>query len=144
MGRRQRSPRRFEEACGQRLPLGGVNGYRGVRGGQGRGKNKYQGTAMKKKLRTELFDTPLEAAVALAQKKDDLEDGTFVLPCEAKLQPAATTATSKRPEIGVYLGDLLKLQRQAMPTVKCVLLSQQQAAAASARGVVVAYAELLA
>ena len=34
---------RFEEVAGQRLPLGGVNGYLGVRGKQGRGKDKFQG-----------------------------------------------------------------------------------------------------
>ena len=35
--------RRFEEAGGQRLPLGGVNGYVGVRGKQGRRKDQFQG-----------------------------------------------------------------------------------------------------
>ena len=37
-------PRRqqlFEEAGGQRLPLGGLNGYLGVRGKQGRNKDQY-------------------------------------------------------------------------------------------------------
>ena len=56
---------RFEEAGGQRLPLGGMNGYLGVRGKQGRKKDKYQGVTPKKKHRTELFDTPLEAALSL-------------------------------------------------------------------------------
>ena len=45
-------PPRFEEAGGQRLPLGGVNGYRGVRGKQGRKKDKFQGVTPKKQHRT--------------------------------------------------------------------------------------------
>ena len=48
---------RFEEAGGQRLPLGGINGYIGVRGKQGRRKDKYQGVTPKKVNRTQLFDT---------------------------------------------------------------------------------------
>ena len=48
---------RFEEVGGQRLPLGGINGYRGVRGKQGRNKDKFQGITPKKKHRTRLSDT---------------------------------------------------------------------------------------
>ena len=48
---------RFEEAGGQRLPLGGANHYQGVRGKQGRGKNQFQGVTPKKQHRTALFDT---------------------------------------------------------------------------------------
>ena len=36
----RRQPR-FEEVDGLRVPLGGVNGYIGVRGKQGRKKNKF-------------------------------------------------------------------------------------------------------
>jgi hypothetical protein len=66
---------RFEEAGGQRLPLGGKHGYLGVRGGQGRKKDKYQGTTPQKRHRTGHFDTPLEAAIAFAQMKEDLDLG---------------------------------------------------------------------
>ena len=69
-------PRRqqlFEEAGGQRLPLGGVNRYAGVRSKQGKKKDKFQGTTPKKKHRTQLFATSLEAAIALAQLREDLE-----------------------------------------------------------------------
>ena len=38
-----RAQQTFEVAGGQRLPLGGRNGYLGVRGKQGRAKNKFQG-----------------------------------------------------------------------------------------------------
>ena len=71
-------PRRqqlFEEAGGQRLPLGGVNRYAGVRSKQGKKKDKFQGTTPKKKHRTRLFATSLEAAIALAQLREDLELG---------------------------------------------------------------------
>ena len=64
---------RFEEAGGQRLPLGSINGYIGVRGKQGRRKDKYQGVTPKKKHRTQLFDTAREAAIAFAQLREDVE-----------------------------------------------------------------------
>ena len=48
---------RFEEAGGHRLPLGGLYGYIGVRGKQGRRKDKYQGITPRKQHRTELFDS---------------------------------------------------------------------------------------
>ena len=48
-----RKQQRFEEVAGQRLPLGGVNGYAGVRGKQGKKKDKYQGCTPRKKHRTD-------------------------------------------------------------------------------------------
>ena len=57
-----------------RLPLGGMNGYLNVRGRQGRQKDKYQGFTPNKTRRTKLFDTPREAAVALAAIKQQGED----------------------------------------------------------------------
>ena len=62
-----RAQPRFEAVDGLRVPLGGVNGYVGVRGKQGCKKNKYQGVTPRKKHRTGLFDSPLEAAIGLAQ-----------------------------------------------------------------------------
>ena len=70
-----RAALRFEEAGGQRLPLGGRNGYLGVRGGQGRKKDKFQGTTPKKTHRTGHHDTALEAAIAFAQMEEDLDLG---------------------------------------------------------------------
>ena len=56
------------EAVGAlRLPLGGINGYIGVRGRQGYSKDKFQGTTPTKKRRTKLFNNAREAAVALAE-----------------------------------------------------------------------------
>ena len=104
-------PRRqqlFEEAGGQRLPLGGLNGYAGVRGKQGKKKDKFQGTTPKKKHRTQLFATSLEAAIALAQLREDLELGMLEQRSLPKAKSPKTTAASKKKEVGVYLGELLR------------------------------------
>ena len=47
----------------------------GVRGGQGRKKDKYQGTTPRKRHRTGHHDTPLESAIAFLQMKEDLDLG---------------------------------------------------------------------
>ena len=135
---------RFEEAGGQRLPLGGVNGYLGVRGKQGRAKDKFQGITPKKQHRTALFATPLEAAIAYAQLKEDLELGMPEQRSSKKPLPPATLAASRKLEVGTYLGHLRPPPPPVVPTVACALLSPQQAAAAAARGVPVAVADSLA
>ena len=129
-----RKQQRFEEVAGQRLPLGGVNGYRGVRGKQGKKKNKYQGVTPKKKHRTRLFATAKEAAIALAQLREDLELG--MLPERTpKIRSSATLNDSfKKAQVGVYLGDLLRQEREGVSSVRAVLLSPQQAAAAASGG----------
>ena len=132
---------RVEVAGGQRLPLGGLNGYVGVRGKQGRKKNKFQGITPKKQHRTGLYDHAQEAAIALAQLREDLELGTLEQPAAKKPQPAAASGTSKKAPRLVYLGDLLQPPPPVVPTVACVLLTPQQAAHAAARGVAVAYAD---
>ena len=140
-----RAQPRFEEAGGQRLPLGGVNGYAGVRGKQGKKKDKFQGTTPRKQHRPSHFETAKEAAIALAQLREDIELGMLQQPAPKK--PAASaaapvaSATSNRSEVGVYLGYLLQRAPPVVPTVACALLSPQQAAAAAARGVAVAYAD---
>ena len=144
-----RAVQKFEEVGGRRLPLGGVNGYRGVRGGQGRKQNKYQGVTPKKKHRTAHFDTALEAAIAFAELTENLELGMVELRSEKKDEPAAINTTSKKIEVGTYLGYLRPAQCErwpggpcVVPTVACVAVSRQQAAAAVARGVAVAYADV--
>ena len=135
---------RFEEVAGHRLPLGGINGYLNVRGKQGRQKDKFQGISPKKQHRTGHFDTPLEAAVAFAQLKEDLELG-MLEPRTKKIKASEESrSTSKKFEAGTYLGHLLHQPRPVIPTVACAMLSPQQAAAAAARGVAVAYADCLA
>ena len=134
---------RVEVAGGQRLPLGGLNGYRGVRGKQGRKKNKFQGITPKKQHRTGLYDHAQEAAIALAQLREDLDLGMVTEHGAKVVKSPVTIAAPKKLEAGVFLGDLLRRQRAAVPTVRAVLLSQQQAAAAVARGVAVAYADVV-
>ena len=139
---------RFEEVGGRRLPLGGLNKYLGVRGGQGRKKTKFQGVSPKKKHRTGLYDTPLEAALAYAQLKEDMELDMLELEQKNPAVPDARAA-AKKTEVGLYLGELFHRAlpaavvpaAQVMPTVRAVLLSPQQAASAAARNVALAYGE---
>ena len=142
---------RFEEIGGRRLPLGGLNYYLGVRGGQGRKKNKFQGVKPKKKHRTGLFDTPVEAALAFAQLKEDLELDMLELEQKSPAEPDANAAAKK----SLYLGQLFHQAPPAaivparalplvVPTVRAVLLTPPQAASAAARNVALAYAEPLA
>ena len=137
-----RSQPRFEEVAGLRVPLGGANGYIGVRAKQGRKKDKFQGTTPRKTHRTGPKDTPKEAAVALAQLRHDLELGIVEERSRKKPQPTAGTAAPKKVEVGIYLGHLLRPPHAGIPTVACALLSQQEAAEAAARGVAVAYARV--
>jgi hypothetical protein len=58
-----------------KLPLGGKYEYKGVRGKQGRARDRFQGYTPKKTHFTELFDKPHEAAVALATLKCELALG---------------------------------------------------------------------
>ena len=58
-----------------KLLVGGKNGYVRVRGGQGPNKNQYQGYTVDKKHSTAGFDTPREAAMALAALERDLAAG---------------------------------------------------------------------
>ena len=112
-----------------------------MRGGQGKKRNKFQGYTPRKSKEhfTDHYDTVKEAAIARAQLLEDLDLG---MPLRAKkAQPPPANAPSKEARVGVYLGDLLRQQRTVIPTVRAVLLSRQQAAAAVARGVAVAYAE---
>ena len=86
------------------MPLGGINGYCGVRGKQGRKKDKFQGVTPKKQHRTALFDSALEAAIAFAQLREDLELGMLQPSSDKKDASAAINATSKKIEVGTYLG----------------------------------------
>ena len=139
---RPREPR-FEVAGGQRLPLGGINGYVGVRGKQGKKKNKFQGITPKKKHRTEHFDTAQEAAIALAQLREDLELGMLEPHAPKIMELPAGIAVAQPPVLGGAPGALLQWPQAGVPQVRAVLLSEQQAAAAAARGVAMAVADLL-
>ena len=123
--------------------MGGQHGYLGVRGGQGRKKDKYQGTTPRKRHRTGHHDTPLEAAIEFAQMKEDLDLRIHSERSAKKAQPRASSAASKKADVGVDLGRLLQLPRIDVLCVWGVLLTEQQAAAAVARGTPVAFADVL-
>ena len=129
-----RAQPRFEAVDGLRVPLGGINGYKGVRGKQGRKKNKYQGVTPRKTHRTGHFDTAKEAAIAFAQLREDLELGMLEQRAPQTAQPPAANEPSKKAQVGVYLGTLLAQQRAVVPSARAWLLSPQQAAAALAGG----------
>ena len=57
------------------LPLGGLHGYVGVRGKQGKKRNKFQGYTPNKTHFTKLCNSAQEAAVARANLKKDLDAG---------------------------------------------------------------------
>ena len=114
---------RFEEIAGQRLPLGGVNGYVGVRGKQGRSKNLFQGVTPRKRHRTKLFGTALEAAIAYAQLREDLALGMLEQPPAKKPATPATSAAPKRWEVGTLLGRMPQPPRAGVPTVACAWFS---------------------
>ena len=68
-----------------------THGYPGVRGGQGRGRNKFQGCLPGKVGTTDLFDKPEEAAAALEllkQEKRAAEQKVPVGELTRLLQPA--------------------------------------------------------
>ena len=101
-----------------------------------------QGVTPRKQHRTGPKDTPKEAAVALAQLRHDVELGIVEERSRKTPQPPASTAARKRVEVGTYLGHLLRPPPAGIQTVACALLSQQEAAEASARGVAVAFARV--
>ena len=139
-----RSAPRVEEVGGRRLPLGGQHGYVGVRGRQGKKKNKFQGVTPRKTHRTGYFDTALEAAVAFAQLREDLELGMLEQRAPKNPASAGGNKSSKKAQVGIYLGDLLAQQRAGIPTARAWLLSPQQAAALLASGIPQAVAFALA
>ena len=57
------------------LPLNGNYEYKGVRGKQGRQRNKFQGYTPKKRHTTRLCGSAQEAAVALATLREELAAG---------------------------------------------------------------------
>ena len=115
------------------LPLGGKNGFLGVSYGQGKKKNMFRGATPKKTLRTGLHRTPLEAAIELAEKKQERELASLMQPLR--------DMNKKSPEVGTYLGHLLaRPQPTPIPQSYGTPLSWQQAADAAARGVAVGLA----
>ena len=94
-----------------------AHGFPGVRGGQGRKRDKYQGCLPGKEKTTDLFDTPEEAAAALRQLEQEKREAKAKLPdfSGTQLQPAAG---GRRMPVG-YVSPLPTLLRmpQQMPRV---------------------------
>ena len=141
----------MEQVAGQRLPLGGINGYVGVRR-QGRDKNKFQGATPQKFDRTKLFDTPRDAAIALAQLKEDIALGIVESKVPKKTGLPELTADAAQlcsaPQLAPrQVTTQLPIRPPAMvcvnrmPLVAAALLTADQAAALLGRGVRCAFAE---
>ena len=115
------------EAVGAlRLPLGGVNGYVGVRGKQGHNKDKFQGTTPTKKRRTKLFNSAREAAVALAeliqqpQEQDDpMSQGSSTSPRRDMVR--RLRAASGRRAAGRSCLSVLRLSQAYVSCRACML-----------------------
>ena len=118
-----------------RVERGGKHGYKHVRGGQGRTKDKVHGASPKKSHLTGLFDSPQEAAVAYARMVGTRVSGRQ----EGRTAARSTPLT----DFGAAAKSLQLAPRAHIGPIACALLSSQQAAAAVARGVRVAYAEEL-
>ena len=119
-----------------------TRGFAGERGKLGKKKNKLLGDSPKKTLRPALFDSAKEAELALAQLREVLELGLQELRAPKMAAPPAGSAVAQRPMFGGAPGELV-VPRAVVPRVRAVLLSLQQAAAAAARGVAVAYGDFL-
>jgi len=142
----------FEDVGGVRVERGGKNGYKHVRGGQGREENMYQGITPRKGNRTAHFATAKEAAVAFAKKRfvGQKQKGTVAaqLAATPTLAPMgvmpATASARLMPLVQCAPGVVplsLRWSPQPLPVVRCVLLTREQAAVAAAHGVAMAMAE---
>ena len=105
--------------------------------------NMFLGVALMKMLRPALFDSAMVAELALAPLRVDLVLGMLELRAPKMGAPPAGIAVAQPPVLGGAPGALLQLPRAGVLRVRAVLLSPQQAAAAAARGVAMAVADIL-
>ena len=125
----------FEDIEGVRVERGGKHGYMHVRGGQGRSKNKFQGVSPKKTNRTDLFESPREAAVAYAR----------MLTARVRERQQVLGSILRSSPLNIDFG--MSASNLVMPAVRPIgpiigaPLSSSQAVAAVARGVQVVMAE---
>ena len=108
----------FEDVDGLRLRRGGKHGYQGVRGGQGRAKNKYQGITPRKTHRTALFDTPRAAAVAFAQMTQRIALGQ--LPQNS--DTVRTSTSVSLPDFGAAAAVVECVSTRPLGPIACELL----------------------
>ena len=92
------------------LPLGGKYDYKGVRGKQGKKRDKFQGYTPKKTHLTGLYDSAVGAAVALATLRQELsagidsacerkpraKRGSLICTCALPSAPATLDATADK------------------------------------------------
>ena len=124
----------FEDVEGVRVERGGKHGYKHVRGGQGRSKNKFQGVSPKKTNRTDLFDSPREAAVAYAR----------ILTARVRERQELGSILRSSPlniDFGMAASNLVMPAVRPIGPIIGAPLSSSQAVAAVARGVQVVMAE---
>ena len=91
-----------------------AHGFPGVRSGQGRGRDKFQGCLPGKEKTTDLFDTPEEAAAALRQLEQQQREAKAKLPDFAFTQVQPAAAGGRRIPVG-YVSPLPTLQLARMP-----------------------------
>ena len=83
-----------------RLMRGGKHGYAGVRGGQGKQRDKFQAYATvdsRKVTVRGLYESPHAAAVALAQWKQERELGFAAEPSEKEPRKRRSTKNNEQP-----------------------------------------------
>ena len=109
------------ERCGDlHLLVGGANGYKRVRGGQGPDKNQFQGYTTDKKNTTKAFNSAREAAVALAELERDLAAGLDK--AARKRRKGARSAPSEpTPSNRPSLCTLLPSYPELLSCARCVL-----------------------
>ena len=90
------------------------HGFPGVRGGQGRGRDQYQGCLPGKEKCTDLFDTPEEAAAALRQLEQEKCEAKLKLPDYSLVQQQQPTAGGSHFPVG-YMSPLPILPRMPLP-----------------------------
>ena len=97
-----------------RLPRGGKHGYRGVRGGQGKKRDRFQAyttVASTKVTVPGLFRSVHEAAVALALWKQQRKLGINEEPAPKKARKKRSSALAERPSTCGSAGDVIQLPR---------------------------------
>lgn len=104
-----------------RLPRGGKHGYRGVRGGQGKKRDRFQAyttVASTKVTVPGLFQSAHEAAVALALWKQQHELGIDEEPAPKKARKKRSSALAERPSTCGSAGDLIQLPRMPLQLIQ--------------------------
>jgi hypothetical protein len=104
-----------------RLPRGGKHGYLGVRGGQGKHQNRfqaYESLDSKKRTVPGLFDSAHDAAVALAQWKQQRELGLADEPAAKRPRKRRTHNAAAHPSGELVVASLSQLSSPPMQLIR--------------------------